>query len=189
MAAGMNTRFACFCYFSCVVQSKLLSFLKFLLTFNQTESKYRHLYSIKYTKKMVSHKLYPPSQNFPKRKNLLSFQAFFYPFTCIVVQTLLLLLLLSRFSRVRLCATPWTAAYQAPPSMGFSRQEYWSGVPLPSPSHLDTTHTHKYIYNLIVCTALNCTYLPCSQLTLHQVSAVLHGQFNPPWIASFFFNA
>ena len=46
---------------------------------------------------------------------------------------LLLLLLLSRFSRVRLFATPWTAAYQAPLSMGFSRQEYWSGVPLPSP--------------------------------------------------------
>ena len=37
-------------------------------------------------------------------------------------------------SRVRLLATPWTTAYQAPPSMGFSRQEYWSGVPLPSPS-------------------------------------------------------
>ena len=35
-------------------------------------------------------------------------------------------------SHVQLCATPWTAAYQAPPSMGFSRQEYWSGVPLPS---------------------------------------------------------
>ena len=35
-------------------------------------------------------------------------------------------------SRVRLLATPWTAAHQAPPSMGFSRQEYWSGVPLPS---------------------------------------------------------
>ena len=34
---------------------------------------------------------------------------------------------------VRLLATPWTAAYQAPPSMGFPRQEYWSGVPLPSP--------------------------------------------------------
>ena len=33
-----------------------------------------------------------------------------------------------------LCATPWTAVHQAPPSMGFSRQEYWSGVPLPSPS-------------------------------------------------------
>ena len=36
-------------------------------------------------------------------------------------------------SRVRLLATPWTAAHQAPPSMGFSRQEYWSGVPSPSP--------------------------------------------------------
>ena len=36
-------------------------------------------------------------------------------------------------SRARLLATPWTAAYQAPPSMGLSRQEYWSGVPLPSP--------------------------------------------------------
>ena len=36
-------------------------------------------------------------------------------------------------SRVWLLVTPWTAAYQAPPSMGFSRQEYWSGVPLPSP--------------------------------------------------------
>ena len=40
------------------------------------------------------------------------------------------------FSRVRLFATPWTAAHQAPPSMGFSRQEYWSGVPSPSPSHV-----------------------------------------------------
>ena len=48
---------------------------------------------------------------------------------------LLLLLLLSRFSRVRLCATPWTAAYQASPSMGFSRQEHWSGLPFPSPMH------------------------------------------------------
>ena len=39
-------------------------------------------------------------------------------------------------SRVRLLSTPWTAAYQAPPSMGFSRQEYWSGLPLPSPRDL-----------------------------------------------------
>ena len=44
-----------------------------------------------------------------------------------------LLLLLSRFSRVRLCATPETAAHQAPPSLGFSRQEHWSGLPFPSP--------------------------------------------------------
>ena len=39
-------------------------------------------------------------------------------------------------SRVRLFVTPWTAAYQAPPSMGFSRQEYWSGLPFPSPGDL-----------------------------------------------------
>ena len=39
-------------------------------------------------------------------------------------------------SRVVLCATPWTVAYQTPPSMGFSRQQYWSGVPFPSPGDL-----------------------------------------------------
>ena len=43
-------------------------------------------------------------------------------------------------SCVRLLETPWTAAYQAPPSMGFSRQEYWSGVPLPSPGEPWTYH-------------------------------------------------
>ena len=36
---------------------------------------------------------------------------------------------ISRFSRVRLCATPWTAAHQAPPSLGFSKQEHWNGLP------------------------------------------------------------
>ena len=46
-------------------------------------------------------------------------------------------------SRVRLLVTPWTAAYQAALSMGFSRQEYWSGVPLPSPpcSYLNPVKT------------------------------------------------
>ena len=39
-------------------------------------------------------------------------------------------------SRVRLFATPWTVAFQVPPSMEFSRQEYWSGVPFPSPGDL-----------------------------------------------------
>ena len=39
-------------------------------------------------------------------------------------------------SRARLLVTPWTSAYQAPQSMGFSRQEYWSGLPLPSPEWL-----------------------------------------------------
>ena len=47
----------------------------------------------------------------------------------------MLLLLLSHFSRVWLCVTPWTAAHQAPPSLGSSRQEHWSGLPFPSPMH------------------------------------------------------
>ena len=48
---------------------------------------------------------------------------------------LLLLLLLSCFSRVQLCETPETAAHQAPLSLGFSRHEHWSGLPFPSPMH------------------------------------------------------
>ena len=48
---------------------------------------------------------------------------------------LLLLLLLSRFSRVQLCVTPQMAAHQAPPSLGFSSQEHWGGLPFPSPMH------------------------------------------------------
>ena len=48
---------------------------------------------------------------------------------------ILLLLLLSRFSCVRLCTTPQMAAHQAPSSLGFSRQEHWSGLPLLSPVH------------------------------------------------------
>ena len=50
------------------------------------------------------------------------------------------LLLLSRFSRVRLCVTPWTAAHQAPLSLGFSRQEHWSGLPFPSPEKALSLH-------------------------------------------------
>ena len=56
-----------------------------------------------------------------------------YTDLCCSAVSLVLLLLLSRFSRVRLCATPQTAAHQAPPSLGFSRQEHWSGLPFPSP--------------------------------------------------------
>ena len=58
-------------------------------------------------------------------------------------------------------ATPWTAAYQAPPSMGFSRQEYWSGVPLPSLEK--NTHTH--------------TQMQCSKLNTH--SCAHQGQHDP----------
>ena len=58
-------------------------------------------------------------------------------FSCCRAQALgdILLLLLSCFSRVRICVTPQTAAHQAPPSLGFSRQEHWSGLPFPSPMH------------------------------------------------------
>ena len=48
----------------------------------------------------------------------------------------MLLLLLSHFSRVRLCATPETADHQAPPSLRFSRQEHWSGLSFYSPMHV-----------------------------------------------------
>ena len=44
-----------------------------------------------------------------------------------------MMLLLSRYSHVRLCVTPETAAHQAPASLGFSREEHWSGLPFPSP--------------------------------------------------------
>ena len=56
-------------------------------------------------------------------------------------------------SPVRLLATPWTAAYQALPPMGFSRQEYWSGVPLPSPRHWE--YEANNIFRVIVLTNLN----------------------------------
>ena len=57
------------------------------------------------------------------------------------------MLLLSRFSRVRLCVTPWTAAHQAPLSTEFSRQEYWSGLPFPSPVYVYIyIYTYIYIY-------------------------------------------
>ena len=62
----------------------------------------------------------------------LTFRCIFFLFT---THVLLLLLLLSRFSRVWLSATPETAAHQAPLSLGFSRQEHWSGLPFPSPMH------------------------------------------------------
>ena len=62
---------------------------------------------------------------------------------------LLLLLLLSCFSRVQLFVIPGTVAYQAPPSMGFSRQEHWSGVPFPSPSHSDLELNYSYLVSIL----------------------------------------
>ena len=60
---------------------------------------------------------------------------FYLAFPVSILLLMLLLLLLSRFSRARLCATPETAAHQAPQSLGFSRQEHWSGLSFPSPMH------------------------------------------------------
>ena len=54
-------------------------------------------------------------------------------------------------SRVQLLTTPWTSAHQAPPSMGFSRQEYWSGLPLPSPiGEQQMTHYMTWAYKTAV---------------------------------------
>ena len=65
----------------------------------------------------------------------------------------MLLLLLSRYSRIRLCATPQTAAHQAPQSLGFSRQEHWSGLPFPSPMH----ESEKVKVKLLSCVRLLAT--------------------------------
>ena len=54
------------------------------------------------------------------------------------------------FSRVRLLAIPWTAVHQAPQSMGFSRQEYWSGVPLPSPGKLNSKVHVLCLYSTVL---------------------------------------
>ena len=59
-------------------------------------------------------------------------------------------------SRVRLLATPWTAAYQAPLPMGFSRQEYWSGVPLPSPLLTITLIIFPHTYPSSCCSLSDC---------------------------------
>ena len=63
-------------------------------------------------------------------------------------------------SRVRLFATPWTAAHQAPPPMGFSRQEYWSGVPLSSPVPIlvyYNSEEKKYSKNQLAFFGWNCS--------------------------------
>ena len=65
----------------------------------------------------------------------------------------LLLLLLSRFNHVWLCATPETAAHEAPPSLGFSRQEHWSGLPFPS------LHGHIILQKFCTCWEFHQCYI------------------------------
>ena len=82
-------------------------------------------------------------------------QLYFSAYTCNFRDSLLLLLLLSRFSRARLCATPQTSAHQAPPSLGFCRQAYWSELPLPSLSDsLFLAKSTISLYHLITDTSV-----------------------------------
>ena len=88
---------------------------------------------------MYEFKLFLPF--FPPLKLFISFRYFLGYDSCVQqhAKFLGMILLLSTkdsLSRVRLFATPWTVAHQAPPSMGFSRQEYWSGLPFPFPGDL-----------------------------------------------------
>ena len=74
-------------------------------------------------------------------------------------------------SRVQLLATPWTEAYQAPPSMGFSRQEYWSGLPLPSPRlELDTCkflfHTSLFIQSCLFYNTSSCIFFKMKRISV-----------------------
>ena len=81
-------------------------------------------------------------------------------------------------SHVWLLATPWTAAYQAPPSTGFSRQEYWSGVPLPSPRHV----CRATVKTETSAQLLEANYLAPKQ-TFHLLSCSCLPTIMPLWVA------
>ena len=80
--------------------------------------------------------------------------------------------MLSHFSRVRLCVTPQTAAHQAPPSLGFSRQEHWNGLPFPSPTVLK--------FSLLETSSFNSVYCQTSH-----VSGIMHYLSFCDWFISF----
>ena len=91
-------------------------------------------------------------------------------------------------SRVRLFATPWTAAHPAPPSMGFSRQEHWSGVPLPSPLHYVTLHKLYYKMKLDLQHAINYTNKVCTCGWGESWRKLLLYQWGCPMSPAFFFS-
>ena len=93
---------------------------------------------------------------------------------------MLLLLLLSRFSRVRLCGTPETAAHQAPPSLGFSRQEHWSGLPFPSPMYESESEVTQSC--LTLSDPMDCSLLGSSVHGIFQARVLEWGAiaFSPP---------
>ena len=89
--------------------------------------------------------------------------------------------MLSHFSHVRLCETPQTAAHQAPLSLGFSRQEYWSGLPVPSPMH-----ACMHAKSLQSCLTL------CNPMDSSPPDSSVHGILQArtlEWVASSFSNA
>ena len=82
-------------------------------------------------------------------------------------------------SRVRLLATPWTAAYQAPPSMGFARQEYWSGVPLPSLIYI-STYSLSLIWLLLLSFCWDLCMLKCINISCtFLVTGYIHATLTP----------
>ena len=94
-------------------------------------------------------------------------------------------------SRVQLFATPWTAAHQAPPSMGFSRQEDWSGVPLPSPLISLNYHQKRltccclfFTWRLIALEKFvgfcqTSTWICCFELSLNSLQSIATPSFPP----------
>ena len=77
-------------------------------------------------------------------------------------------------SCVQLFTTPWTAAHQAPPSMGFSRQEYWSGVPSPSPVKIVISHLFCNLFHLKTWSSKYLHIWRNSDILQHDSSALSH---------------
>ena len=86
-------------------------------------------------------------------------------------------------SRVQLLVTPWSAAYQAPLSMGFSRQEHWSGVPLPSPSF------PFYCFPLFPCLITKEDFFPLLAIFWNSAFKWAHLSFSPLPLPSLLFSA
>ena len=111
------------------------------------------------TPKMAAHQPPPAPWDSPGKNTGVGCHS---PLQCMKVK-----LKVKSLSCVPLLATPWPAAYQAPPSMGFSRWEYWSGLPLPSPNYLG--HYAKYfvyVNRLIYLPKILCALVTQSCLTL-----------------------
>ena len=106
------------------------------------------------------------------------------------------ILLLSCFSRVRLCETPEMAAHQVPPSPGFSRQEHWSGLPFPSPMHESekwkwSCKTHSIIAFSTILSPFSAIFLSLNSnsqpylygITFHLVFFFLHIAHQTKWLS------